>query len=46
LEYLKNVVGEKNAQLPQRTAEEWIINGAGLMRSTKVFIRDRYSVSV
>jgi len=46
LEYLRNMVGEKSVLLPQLTAEEWIVNGTGMMRATKVFVRDRYSVSV
>jgi DNA helicase HerA-like ATPase len=46
LECLKNMAGDKCTVLPQLTVGEWIANGITLMRPTKVFVRDRYSLSV
>ena len=46
LEYFRNVAGEKCVLLPQLTTGEWIVNGIDLRRPAKVFVRDRYSLSV
>jgi DNA helicase HerA-like ATPase len=46
LEHLRNMAGEKCALLPQLTTGEWIVNGINLVKPTKVFVRDRYSLTV
>ena len=45
LEYLKNMVTETSGLLPQLTVGEWIINGITSRGPTRVFVRERHSIS-
>jgi DNA helicase HerA-like ATPase len=46
LEYLRNMAGEKCIVLPQLTTGEWVVNGITLTRPTRLFVRERYSLTV
>jgi len=46
LDYLKNMVGEKHALLPQLTRGEWLANGMTSVKPTAVMIRNRYSLVI